>query len=460
MSNQRPAGLARFRPRSLPACLSITLATGSMMAAPAFATDHQVLNCQDNYAPGSLRVVATDPSVQPGDVIDLTALPLACGTKDSVITLQHGAIPVHDTVTFQGPVPSDGSVTIVASPGSRNITHAVGGGLTIKHLTIANGHDGHQGGCISSAGDVSIQQSVVKGCSLSDGGGSDYLGGAIYAAGGVGLIQSHVTGNTITKQAPDAFFARGGGIFANGNIILSYSSVSDNHVVTAISGRGQGGGLYTPAGSTNLNHSTIESNSATGLGGGMAVSLSTVQHQISNSTISNNTGLRGGGVNLTGYGTLAVDHSTIAFNHATYSAAGFGGLAGCYGCSVTLDSTIVANNTDGLENSSSDLYLDPALLHGSKNLVMSSNLSFPPPGFITVSSDPKLAPLNFNGGSTRTNALLASSPALGQGKTVPAISTDQRGVGYPRSAGLNGSVDIGAYEYDSIFSNGFQEEYY
>jgi hypothetical protein len=460
MNNHHPALLARFRSRPLTACLSIALGTGSMMAVPAFATQHYVTNCQDNYALGSLRVVATDPSVKPFDVIDLTGLPLACGTKDSVITLEHGAIPVHDSLTFLGPALEDGSVTIVASPGSRVITHSVGGALIIKHLTIANGHDGNRGGCIWSAGDVGVQQSVVKGCSLSDGGGSDYLGGAIYAMGGVGLAQSHVSGSTVTKQAPDAFFARGGGIFANGDIVVSYSSVSDNHVVTAIGGRGQGGGLYTPAGTIYMNHSTIENNSATGQGGGMAISLGPVRHSISDSTISNNTGLGGGGINLTGYGSLSLDHSTIAFNHATYSAAGLGGLAGCIGCSVTMDSTIVANNTDGVENASSDLYLDPALLQGSKNLVMSSNLSFPPAGFITVSSDPKLAPLNFNGGSTRTHALLAGSPAVGMGKPIGGYSTDQRGVGYPRSDGLSGKIDIGAYEYDSIFANGLQEVYY
>jgi len=425
-----------------------------MMAAPAFATNHQVLNCQDNNVAGSLRVVATDMSVQSGDTIDLSQVPLACGTRDSVITLQQGSIPVHDNVMFLGPSPEDGSVTIVAEPGNRVISHGSGGILTIANLTIANGHNGYSGGCIQSAGEVHVVRSLVTGCSLSGGGKQDYLGGAIYATTDVQLYRSTVSGSTITK-ASDTFFARGGGVFANGKISVAYSSVRDNHVVAAVGARGQGGGLYTPAGWVNLNRSTIENNSATGQGGGISASLGTSTHSIWESTISNNTALRGGGINLTGYGKLSVERSTIAFNHATYSAAGFGGLAGCYGCSVTMDSSIVANNTDGLDNAPSDLYLDPAMLQGSYNLVMSSNMFSPPPGFITVSSDPKLGPLNFNGGPTRTHALLSGSPALGVGEHFGGYTTDQRGPGYSRTTGPNGKTDIGPYEFDLIFVDGF-----
>jgi len=51
--------------------------------------------------------------------------------------------------------------------------------------------------------------------------------------------------------------------------------------------------------------------------------------------------------------------------------------------------------------------------------------------------DPKLSLLASNGGDTQTMALMATSPAIGagyygaytlQGNTLPAISTDQRGI--------------------------------
>jgi hypothetical protein len=452
MNNQLRTRLARFRPKPLTVCLSVAFVAGSMMTAPAFAfTTWPVTNCQDNGDVGSLRVVAANPAVQSGDTIDLSGLPLACGTRDSVITLEHGSIPAHDKVMFLGPSPESGSVTIVAEPGNRNITHTSGGILTIAYLTLANGHNGYRGGCIDSAGQVNIDHSVVTGCSLSGGGALDFLGGAIYAATDVDLVHSTVSGSAITK-ASDAFFARGGGVFAKGQIIVAFSSVRDNHVVASVAARGQGGGIYTPTGFVNLNNSAIENNSATGMGGGISVSQSVGTNSISNSTISGNTALRGGGINLTGYGKMKVSNSTIAFNRATYSQTGIGGLAGCYGCTLTLQSSIVANNTDGELNAASDLYADPAKLQGADNLVMSSNMFAPPAGVIRLASDPKLGPLQFNGGPTRSHALLAGSPVLGIGNNLGGFPNDQRGPGYPRITGSSVNVDIGAYEYDSIFA--------
>jgi hypothetical protein len=57
--------------------------------------------------------------------------------------------------------------------------------------------------------------------------------------------------------------------------------------------------------------------------------------------------------------------------------------------------------------------------------------------------DPKLGPLQDNGGPTWTMALLPGSPAIGEGGPTDS-EWDQRGPGYPRS--VNGSTDIGAYE--------------
>ncbi len=66
-------------------------------------------------------------------------------------------------------------------------------------------------------------------------------------------------------------------------------------------------------------------------------------------------------------------------------------------------------------------------------------------------ADPKLAPLDDNGGPTLTCAIASDSSALNTGKPVGTIvsgsvvvpDTDQRGVARPQGSG----VDIGAYEY-------------
>ena len=64
--------------------------------------------------------------------------------------------------------------------------------------------------------------------------------------------------------------------------------------------------------------------------------------------------------------------------------------------------------------------------------------------------DPKLGPLENNGGPTKTHALLAGSPAIDQGDNTGVPATDQRGFGFARKKDGNGDgsliVDIGAFE--------------
>jgi hypothetical protein len=72
-----------------------------------------------------------------------------------------------------------------------------------------------------------------------------------------------------------------------------------------------------------------------------------------------------------------------------------------------------------------------------------------------LSADPKLLPLAFNGGPTKTHALPEDSPAIAAGNNVAGLTTDQRGPGFPRS--IAGATDIGAFERgDVIFADGFE----
>ncbi|MCS7222228.1 MAG: choice-of-anchor Q domain-containing protein [Anaerolineae bacterium] len=57
-------------------------------------------------------------------------------------------------------------------------------------------------------------------------------------------------------------------------------------------------------------------------------------------------------------------------------------------------------------------------------------------------TDPRLGPLQDNGGPTPTHALLPGSPAINAGTNVGCPPTDQRGV--PRPQGPR--CDIGAFE--------------
>src|SRR5262249_61484220 len=65
-----------------------------------------------------------------------------------------------------------------------------------------------------------------------------------------------------------------------------------------------------------------------------------------------------------------------------------------------------------------------------------------------IGQDPKLGPLQNNGGPTPTHALLDGSPALDKGSNLANLATDQRGAGFARVHGA--AADIGAFEMDLI----------
>jgi len=66
----------------------------------------------------------------------------------------------------------------------------------------------------------------------------------------------------------------------------------------------------------------------------------------------------------------------------------------------------------------------------------------------SVRGDPRLLPLAYNGGATRTQALRGDSPGVDAGNNAAALASDQRGSGYPRVIGA--AADIGAFEYDGV----------
>jgi hypothetical protein len=176
------------------------------------------------------------------------------------------------------------------------------------------------------------------------------------------------------------------------------------------------------------------------------------QVTIQNSTLSGNTtvtvngGDVGGGIYNNAGSTLTVSWSTLAENYAVVSG---GGIFNDSGGTVSLFNTIVAMDTAG-----GDYHLDDvggAFASQGNNLIGNGDgaSGFTDADLVGTTAspiDPMLAPLAFNGGPTQTYALLAGSPAIGNGSTVNAdlVGTDQRGPGFARE--VNGLVDIGAFE--------------
>ncbi len=99
---------------------------------------------------------------------------------------------------------------------------------------------------------------------------------------------------------------------------------------------------------------------------------------------------------------------------------------------------------------------DTLVVSGSHDLVVDAGAIALPAD--TIAADPMLGPLQNNGGSTRTLALLEGSPAIDAGSNAFDLEFDQRGDGFPRVIGS--AADIGAIESagadnDVIFADGF-----
>ena len=183
-------------------------------------------------------------------------------------------------------------------------------------------------------------------------------------------------------------------------------------------------------GSIAITNSTINQNHSNSFGGGILDSGETLT--ITNSTVSGNSAVKGGGIyasNSTPTASLTITDSTIAGNSAT---TGVGGIDGA-DLITTLSGTIVANDTGGDLNSSLTFL-------GTYNLIGDGSGGLGGPTNI-LNKNPLLAPLGNYGGPTQTMAMLPGSPAIDAGHDF-GVAFDQRGISRPQGAG----DDIGAFE--------------
>lgn len=424
-------------------------AHGSNSWRPSF-TSHTVTTCADDGSPGSLREIIADvANTLSGDAIDLTQLPIMC----SAITLDpaQGQIDItQDSLYLLGP--GEDQLTIGANHLSRVLYHAGAGTLAISGTTIADGtYDSPTwpaGGCIYSAGNVSLLDSAISNCTvISSSGSLPAVGAGVFAAGVLTLTSSRITdSHAFAHQGADA---HGGAAFTDKGFIAHDSEISHNSSVAIGGGVGYAGGVIA-FGSVDIESSTLSGNSADGMGALELVGNVGYTATITNSTISGNSGsLRWGGVwsNV----PLALSNSTIAFNHSPFGTSKKGD--GLYVLAhTTLSSSIIAGNwrADGQSDLDSGTGVS---VTGSNNLITSSAIPFPPG---TITTCPQLEPLLDNGGKTRTHALRHTSPAIDQGD-AGTLTVDQRGA--QRTVGI--AADIGSVERqpgetdERVFVGGF-----
>ncbi len=421
-----------------------------------------ISSCLDDGSPGTLRSVIA--AAADGDTIDLSTS--GCSTitltAGQLAVTQNGLTLIGPPVTAAGP-----ALSIDGNRASRVIlSTGTSGALEIDNITITNGYklaaDNAQanGGAIFTTNDLVLNNSAVTNSSAS---GYYVFGGAVLVVGNATINNSQITGNsgiaaTSATSTSSQVGVVGGAIYAVNNIYLKNSTISGNSALVGtnanaatpgiLAGGGIAIGYFGNSTASTIVGSTISGNYSYGRSGGIEANHYLT---ITNSTVSGNSAYFIGAINA--YGAIVnVQNSTIAFNYGYNSTGGVYG-PGSNG-SITMNSTIVANNTVTSAATPSDLNAAGSVTAaGDNNLIVASdgNVAFANP---QLSADPMLSPLANNGGATQTHALDPASPAVTKGNNVAGLLNDQRG--FPRWDGM--LTDIGAYELtnDRIFANGFE----
>ncbi len=432
------------RLRLIAASLVVGLASVALAVVPA-----QVASA----APGHTYYVnsATDT----GSVTDCTtSTNTDCGIDDAIAAFNADTTPNDaDTIVFNSSIATS---TVSTPTAIKNTTTGV---------TLAINGNGSSSTAVSGGGTKQVfniatgTTVTVAGLTIEMGNGVGLGGGGIFNNGTVTVTDSTLSGNHATNY--------GGGIVNVGTATMNVtdSRLSGNRAT-------DGGGIFNDGGTVTLTDSTLSNESATNYGGGI---LNDGTATMTDSTLSNDTAAAGGGI--LNDGTAAMTDSSLSNDGATEigggilndgtatmtdstlsndTAAGGGGIlnsgtvtltdgtlsgnssaaSGGGGISnsgtVNLGATIVANSTSG-----DDCYNGGTVNDEGYNIDDDGTCGFSATGSISASAtlDASLGMLQNNGGPTQTILPAANSPAVGvipSGTTLNSDSvcprTDQRGV--------------------------------
>lgn len=467
----------RSRRRQL--CLGAACAVLMTVWASAFSTGvaraaTDVVTNTNASGPGSLA--ATVAAATSGD--EVTFAPGVTGTIDLDATIA----VTQQSLSITGP--GAGKLTIDGQ-GKRIFENPVSGrslSLTGLTLTDAAAPAGDiNGGAVLDQGTLDLTGVEVTDSSATSGGGvaattlnvtdssfsDDTATGAGAQSAGGAILAGHPTISGSSFHDNDALASyglpgRGGAVYVYDAGTIVDSTFTENHAggaggAGASSGQGFGGAVANPSGLLEVDGSTFDANTAGGNGGsgansgdGYGGAILIAYSTFKNDTFFGNSaggsagsgpesGLGAGGAINFVEGAEAKD-VTIDGNTAGTGTGSAGG--GIYeedqGSEPVFQGSIIAGNTAG---SASSNCAGKGLGSSGHNLEDDAAKSC---GFDVV-GDPKLGPLQDNGGPTETQALPASSPAV---DVVPAAScptkVDQRGL--PRPDDGESFCDMGAFE--------------
>jgi CSLREA domain-containing protein len=440
----------------------------------------------------------------------------ATGDGGAILFAGNGPVLIDNTAFLDSQVGGNGGSVSITSPGSLVVSNSRlesstcpgnGGALNFSggggsDLTITNSMfksasaAGHGGGCWATVGGTAnVSACRFENCvsSNNDGGGlhivastaitiggSEFLentssngdGGGVYGgtAGLFSMSDTRVAGNVAEKSGGGVFIpngrsqvnvfscvfdhnsaqtVNGGGMYDKGGFgALTIYNCTFSHNTTE--NGGWGGGVFSQgAAGMGVNNSTFSGNQANGplaKGGGVLYDAAPGASLI-NSTFSENSAGSNGGAIMTNQ-SMTITSCTFMWN-----AAGAGGAAiGRLVPAVTLKNTIIGVSVIGANcfggamtsdnnNLDQDATCGLAGTHDLKNV------------------DPRLGPLQNNGGPTMTHALLAGSPAIDAASLLGCEATDQRGVQRPQDGNGDGVAvcDIGAFEVTDCNHNGVDD---
>ena len=358
--------------------------------------------------------------------------------------------------------PADYAVTIsgmTLQNASRNVADSAGGAiLSVKSLTldsmVIRNSQAKSGGGVAFFAQYPGQVLTITNSQFTGnvakptvaGNTGSYRGGALYVAdycGGtrvasvVNIADSVFAGNRVQ---PDVLQGLGGaiGIVDNAAATIVRTRVYNNGIelpVPPLAFSYPGGGILTTTTSVNIIDSEITENFANNSGGisvngdnaGLQTPGDTFSFKLINSTVAGNVAFNGGGAMVVWANVAAeVDNSTIADNLSV--AFGSAGVllskpaVGTYlAPTLVLRSSVLGQAKENKGDLSTDIAVLPATTVDATNTLIqrvcaTCNINVAGSNNL-IGSAPALAALAFNGGPSRTMAMLAGSPVIDAGST-------------------------------------------
>jgi hypothetical protein len=353
-------------------------------------------------------------------------------TQAGTLVVRNSVIESNEAGTAAGETGQGGAIAVGAAD------------ARVERSVIRDNKAGLSGGGIATgatSGPLTIVDSTVTGNHAGPATGGSANGGAIRAEQALILTRVAVTDNDATAITTIDEAAGGGAVLALDELTITDSVLSGNRAIGMNGGEARGGALYLAGSdSVQITGTTLAGNAAVGAGGairGGAIIHFSGALSITNSTLSGNTvtgnpganGAAGGGAVLSAGATLT--NVTIAGNRATGEMPSAGNLIAP---SAALRNTLVAGGVPA--------NCDAPVASAVGSLDTGTSCGFGA-GNRNGITNPRIGPLQANGGLTPTHALLTGSPAIDAGTTTGAPATDQRGIRRPQRTG----IDIGAYEF-------------